>query len=201
MADVPHARIREYIGTLSSKAWDNLRNSQYLQPPLIDSRGMRFGRPKLQLWGDAAGFHDYEPHTLTVFQPFDDVSPLVRKAVWKESDDLRLLRALVEGKTPENLPEPMPTFEVCDKIIDGSRFEVLLNDAVGLRIPVVWAWPTDRDSLTTDVGMVGFEFFDLPEPQARIRCAWSVDLPPEWEPVTEWFGRMIEWLETQIEGD
>jgi hypothetical protein len=194
-----HARIRKYVGILSSKAWDNLRNSQYLRPPLIDSRGMRFGRPKLLLWRDAAGFHDYEPHTLTVFQPFDDISPLARKAVWKQSDDLRPLQEFAEGKKQESLPEPLPTIEVYDKTIDGSRFDALLDEAVGLRIPVVWPWPKDRDSLTTDVGMVGFEFYDLAEPPARVRCAWSVDLPPEWQPVADWFGRMFQWLETQLD--
>ena len=48
--------------------------------------------------------------------------------------------------------------------------------------------------------MVGFEYFDLAEPQASLRCAWSVDLPPEWQAVTDWFGRMYEWLDGHFAG-
>lgn len=178
-----HAVMRDYIRTLSSRAWESLRHSQNLQPPFIDERGLRLGRPRLQLWRDASGFHDGEPHTLTVFQPFNPIAaPLLRKGVWKRSEDQRPLYEFYEQRTRAELPEPWPTFDVQDKAIDRSAFEALLDEALRLRIPVAWPWQADRDELTSDVGMEGFEYFDLAEPQASVRCAWSVALPPEWQP-------------------
>lgn len=85
--------------------------------------------------------------------------------------------------------------------MESSEFEALLNQASDLRIPIAWSWPSDRYSVTTDVGMVGFEFVDIAEPQASLRCGWSMDLPPEWKPVTEWFGRMYEWLNGHFDED
>ena len=79
--------------------------------------------------------------------------------------------------------------------IDSTEFEARLAECFELRIPIVWPWPKDKESLTTDVGLLGFEYFDIAEPQASIRLAWSMDLPPDWEPVTKWFGKMYEFLE------
>jgi hypothetical protein len=151
------------------------------------------------LWRTAEGFHDYEPETLTVFQPFDDKEPLVRKAVWNRTEDQKPLHRFADGKALHDLPDPLPTIEVRDARIDTSAFETLLSQASKLRIPIVWPWPKDRDSVTTDVGMIGFEFFDIAEPQASLRCGWSMDLPPEWEPVMDWFDRMYNWPEAQFD--
>lgn len=43
MTGDPHARLRQYVKTLSSKAWDDLRSRQDLEPALIDSRGCVLG--------------------------------------------------------------------------------------------------------------------------------------------------------------
>jgi hypothetical protein len=147
------------------------------------------------LWRTAEGFHDYEPETLTVFHPFEEEPPLVRRAIWNRSEDQKPIHKLVDGKATDDLPDPSPTIVVRDARIDSAEFDGALDQAKDLRIPIVWPWPKDRDSVTTDVGMIGFEFFDIAEPQASLRCGWSMDLPPEWEPVADWFGRMYNLLE------
>lgn len=195
----PHAGIREYNRTLSSRAWDTLRNSEYAAPKLIDDRGLRFGRKRLMLWRTAEGFHDYEPETLTVFHPFKEEPPLVRRAIWNRSEDQKPIHKFIDGKAADDLPNPRPTIVVRDTRIDSAEFEVNVGQAANLRIPIVWPWSKDRDSVTTDVGMIGFEFFDIAEPQASLRCGWSMDVPPEWEPVMDWFGRMYDWLETHFD--
>ncbi len=189
------SKMRKLVKALTFEARHGLRYSEYVKPPLIDSQGYRFGRPRLLLWQDAEGFSDDEPQSLTVFQPFRNVAPLVRKTVWKRSVDMRPLQEVAEARSSQQPLESQPTFEVSDRRIDGLQFEALLNDATGLRIPVVWAWPKDLDGLTEDVGMVGFEYFDQREPQARVQCCWSMDLPPEWEPIIHWFAQMSDWLE------
>lgn len=191
--------MRDYVRALSNNAWDGLRNSAYLNPQLIDERGLRFGRRKLLLWRTADGFYDYEPETITVFQPFKDEAPLVRKAVWNRSEDQKLLRKFAEGQATAKFPAPTPTIEVRDARLDPDEFDALLKRATELRIPIVWTWAKERDSVTEDVGMVGFEFYDIAEPQASLRCAWSADLPLEWEPVAAWFGRAFMWLENHFD--
>lgn len=111
---------------------------------------------------------------------------------------MRPLHKFVEGAKLDDLPEPSPTIRVDVKSIDGCRFEALLDEAAALRIPVTWPWPKDRWRVTTDVGVVGFEFFDYAEPQARVRCSWAIDLPPGWQPVSEWFFRINDWLESHF---
>ncbi len=197
MNEARQALMREYNKALSSRAWQDLRNSQYIEPSLIDEHGLRIGRPQLSLWTSPSGFCDDEPHTLTVFQPFKKAPPLLRKAEWKLSIDLQPLHKLESGEL-NSLPDPKPTINVVDTTIDGADFEGLLAQAFDLQLPIAWPWPKDRASVTTDVGTVGFEFYDIAEPQASIRCAWSIDLPPNWQPVTDWFGRMYNWLEEQL---
>lgn len=146
-------------------------------------------------WRTAEGFHDDEPETLTVFQPFESEAPIVRKATWKRSVDQRSHHRLLDGRASDDLNSQCPTIVVRDERIDSTGFEDILDQATSLRISIVWPWPKDKESLTTDVGMVGFEFFDLAEPQASLRCAWSVDLPPEWEPIRQWYRRMYDFLQ------
>lgn len=187
--------MRNTIRTLSIRAWDALRNSEYAEPRLIDAQGRRFGRRRLMFWRTAEGFHDDEPETLTVFQPFESEAPIVRKATWKRSVDQRSHHRLLDGRASDDLNSQCPTIVVRDERIDSTGFEDILDQATSLRISIVWPWPKDKESLTTDVGMVGFEFFDLAEPQASLRCAWSVDLPPEWEPIRQWYRRMYDFLQ------
>ena len=195
MTDEILARLQEYNRAISIDAKDRLRHSQNLQPLLIDSRGLRLGQPKLRLWRDGADFNDYDPQTLTVFEPFDDQAPLLRKAVWKFSVDTEATRECYEGRLLETLPKPIPTFEVQDRRIDRSRFEALLEEACEWRLPVVWPWHMEQDAVTSGSRTVGFQFYSKPQPQASVQCSWSVDLPPEWEPVVDWFGRMLDWLD------
>jgi len=76
---------------MHSPAWQDLRHPENLSPKL-GQRGLRFGLRQLQLWRDAKGFYDFELHTLSVYQPFDDdVRPLVRKATWHRDITMRPL--------------------------------------------------------------------------------------------------------------
>lgn len=197
MSEDLHPVMREFNKALSSRAWDELRNSQYVEPCLTDENGLRLGRRRLMLWISPSGFSEDKPHTLTVFQPFEETRALLRKAVWDTSVYSQILSEFENGKRAM-LPEPRPTIRVSDTTINPEEFEARLAEGFELRIPILWPWPKDRDCLTTDVGLIGFEFFDIAEPQASLRCGWSMDLPPEWEPVTEWFGRMYQWLDSQL---
>jgi len=79
--------------------------------------------------------------------------------------------------------------------LDAIRLQSFFDRAAELAIPIAWRWQKHYASVTTDTGHVGFEFFDQSEPQASIRCSWSVDTPPGWEPVQEWFGDVFTWLD------
>lgn len=197
MASDPLATVREAISLMYQKAWGGLMRSEHLDPPLQDKQGLRHGRPQLLLWRDAEGFHDYEPHSLTVFQPFEKTPPMVREATWQRSADMDSV-ADRQKRSARELRPLTPTWTVRDAVIDRTAYEAILQPAFSLSVPIAWPWPSDRDSLTTDAGAIGFEFFDLAEPQASIRCKWSVDLPPGWEPIMTWFDQMFVWLTRQL---
>jgi hypothetical protein len=199
MSSEQRARLPRYANTLASKAWHWLEHSMFVPPALVDERGLRLGLPRVRLWRDASGFCDIEPYSLTVFHPLDkDAALLLRKAEWKRSHDLQYLRAAVDEMTTE---ERDPTIEVRDVSLDTKECEAMLEKGMALKIPVVWPWADERWSVTEDAGMVGFEVFDLAQPQARVRLSWFVDVPSEWQPVTDWFGELLQWLERCLDGD
>lgn len=117
--------------------------------------------------------------------------------VGKRSKDLQRIPATMEigGKDVD------PTIAVQDVPLDRTKLEEILETATALRIPPYWPWQGDRRSVTSDAGTVGFEVFDLPEPQARLRLTWSADVPPGWQPVVDWFGELLQWLEGCLEED
>ncbi|TWT57124.1 hypothetical protein KOR42_04820 [Thalassoglobus neptunius] len=191
-----HLDLRNHIRTLSSLAWDSLNNSEFLKPGLIDERGLRFGRPRL--WRTADGFHDYEPETLTIFQPFKDESPLIRKAIWNRSADMKRVFEISEDQHSHTAFNPVPTITIQDASIEKDGFEAILVQANEIRLPLMWPWSNHRDNLTEDVGKVGMEVFDIAQPQASLRLEWSAEPPPEWKPALEWFDQMSNWLESQL---
>jgi hypothetical protein len=69
----------------------------------------------------------------------------------------------------------------------------LLAEAAEFRVPV--AWFSHTESVTSDVGGCGFEFFSRDQPPAAIRLGWSWDTPPEWKAILCWWGRLRQFLE------
>ncbi|MEW4489808.1 hypothetical protein AB1L42_17125 [Thalassoglobus sp. JC818] len=130
-------------------------------------------------WRTADGFHDYEPETLTVFHPFKDQSLLLRKAIWNRSSDMKRVFEFSEDQHSCAAFIPIPTITVQDATIEMDEFESILARANEIRLPFIWPWSNDRDSLTEDVGKVGMEVFDIAQPQASLRLEWAVDPPPE----------------------
>ena len=177
---------------LSAKAWHRLEYSMSVEPLLVDERQLPFGLPRIRVWGDAWGFCNINPRSLTVFYPFDEAAaPILRMAEWKRSHDFQVLNASINE---ENGEEPEPTIEVHDVSIDREGLEKILEKGMPLRIPIVWQWEGDW-SATEDTGLAGFEVFDPTQPQARLRLAWFDDFPPEWQPVVDWFYELLHWLD------
>lgn len=186
------AELPIYVTTLAIKAWHWLNNPMLVEPALVDQRGLRLGLQRIRLWSDTSGFCDIEPQTLTVFYPFDETcAPILRKAEWQRSKDLQRVPATIEigGKDID------PTIIIQDVRLDKTRLEEILQAAMSLRMSLCWPWQEDRRSITSDVGTVGFEVFDLSEPQARLRLAWSSDVPPGWAPIVEWHNKLVDWFE------
>jgi hypothetical protein len=87
-----------------------------------------------------------------------------------------------------------PTFEVRDAPAPAAEFAALLKEATAFRVPVVWLGREDRESVTTDVGARGFEFFSREQPPAVLRLQWSAEMPAEWLPITKWFENVRNFL-------
>jgi hypothetical protein len=181
-------------GTLDMCAWWLLEHSENLNPRLISDEGLRFGLQRLRLWDDAMGFGcEHQPFTLTVFHPFHpEATPIVRKAVWQRTPDLRHLSTSLGEDYGRAVPFE-PTITVQDAPLPAGDLERVLEKAMSLRLPLVWFDPTE--TVTDDVGSFGFEFCSLSQPQARLRLEWSFDIPADWQPVVDWATRVRDFLE------
>ena len=194
MEPSPHDPWRVSWEAMNARAWWYLDHSADLPPSV--SRGKPFhGLPRLRLWDDAMGFGcEMEPSTLTVYELFAEDyhrEPVVREAVWRRSGDLsRVHREVERSGRPVTFK---PTVSVRDAAVPPDRLAGLLGEAAALRVPVTWF--NDTDSVTSDVGGRGFEFFSRDQPPAVVTLEWSCDTPPEWEPVLEWCGRLRQFLE------
>ena len=89
-----------------------------------------------------------------------------------------------------------PTVRVRDAAVPADRLAALLAEAARFRVPVMWFG--DTESVTSDVGGRGFEFFSRDQPPAVVTLEWSFDTPAEWEPVLEWCGRLRRFLEGRL---
>ena len=171
-----------------------LERSADLKPSLVVDGLMTYGPPRLRIWGDAGGFGcELEPTSLTVFDPFHDISskPIVREAVWHRTSDLRRLHAMGEDKEKEVALEP--TIAVRDADIPSDQFKAILLAGRDHFVPLVWM--DEMKEVTCDVGSVGFEFFSRDQPPAVLRLVWSSDTPEQWNPVKEWVARLRDFLE------
>lgn len=178
------------------RAWSMLKSSESIAPKLVSEDGLRFGLPWMRIWDDAMGFGcDIEPFTVTVFDPFDEENqPLVRKAVWQRTHDLRRLHTLVEERHEAMSFEP--TISIADATVPGGELQMILRTGLALRVPLVRL--SNKVSVTTDVGSVGFEFFTLDQPQAKASLEWSFDPPSEWQPAIEFATRLRAFLESWL---
>ena len=181
-------------GAVDALAWAYLnRNGQI---PASVRRGLpHHGLPRLRLWDDPSGMAcGVEPTTLTVFELFTETyqrEPVVREAVWTRSADLGRVQQGVSRAGAAVVLEP--TVRERYAAVPGERLADLLREACGFRLPV--AWFDDEESVTSDVGSAGFEFFSRNQPPASLRLTWSWDTPDEWRPVIEWYGRVRQLLE------
>src|SRR6266851_4800350 len=161
-------------------AWSLLDQSDNIEPPLKESNGLRLGLPWMRIWDDAMSFGcPHEPFTLTVFQSFtSENKSFLRKAMWQRALDLRRLWDPPEDR---DMPERFePTLTVADAKIPRKKLEAVLDSGRHLSLPITKL--TYDESITSDVGSMGFEFFTLNQPQARVRLEWSAYPPKEWEP-------------------
>ncbi len=175
-------------------AWWKLNNSADLPPSVSNGRPFH-GLPRLRLWDDAKGFGcESEPTTLTVYELFTDDDrrePVVREAVWQRSADLS--RVHQEMKRSSQSVTFRPTVRVRDAEVPAEQLATILSEAGGFRLPV--AWFRNTESVTSDVGGHGFEFFSRDQPPAALKLEWSYDTPQNWEPVLDWCGRLRQFLE------
>jgi hypothetical protein len=194
MTPSPNDPWRVSWESLQGRAWWYLNHSAKLPPSV--SRGQSFhGLPRLRLWDDAMGFGpETEPTTLTVYELFTDDDrrePVVREAVWQRTADLK--RAHQEAKQSGQPAVFEPTIGVRDAVVPADQLGALLAEALGFRVSI--AWFGDTEAITSDVGSRGFEFFSKDQPPAALKLEWSLDTPPEWEPVLDWLSRLRQFLE------
>jgi hypothetical protein len=138
-------------------AWSLLENSDNIAPRLLQPNGCRFGLPRLRIWADPCGLWGGEPYTLTVYQPWLKEQSIVRKAHWRSTSDFERMRELVEAQDrPVSID---PTITVTDATVPGPELEAILLSGQNLRLPIVKL--KYRDSVTSDVGSMGIEFYTL----------------------------------------
>lgn len=183
-------------GSMGTRAWSLLENSESIRPALGSPDGFRYGLPWMRMWDDAMGFGcEIEPFTLTVFHPFlPGDQPIVRKATWERTPDLRRLHELVERQGQVVSIEP--TITVKDAIVPVAELNTILRSGLSLRVPVVRL--SEAMSVTSDVGSVGFDFYTLDQPQAKVSLEWSFDPPGEWKAAIEFVARIQALLEDTL---
>jgi hypothetical protein len=162
--------------------------------PSVSRGGLFHGLPRLRLWDDAQGFGcETDPTTLTVYELFTETwerKPVIREVVWRQWVDYeRVQTALKQTKEPVFLA---PTIVVRDGDVPAAQFQSFLKEASAFRVPITWFG--DTESVTSDVGARGFEFFSRDQPTASLELTWSDMRPPEWDPVIEWYYKMHEFL-------
>jgi hypothetical protein len=90
-----------------------------------------------------------------------------------------------------------PTVIVADARIPGKKLQAILDSGRHLSLPIIkLSYP---ESITSDVGSIGFDFFTLNQPQAKVSLEWSADPPKEWEPAIDFANRLQKFLETCLE--
>ena len=181
---------------MGTRAWSLLENSESIRPALGSTDGLRYGLPWMRMWDDAMGFGcEIEPFILTVFHPFlPDDQAIVRKAIWERTPDLRRLHELVERQGQVVSIEP--TITVKDALVPVAELNAILRSGLGLHVPLVRL--SDAMSVTSDVGSVGFDFYTLDQPQAKVSLEWSFDPPGEWKAAIEFVARLQALLEDTL---
>src|SRR5713226_6183888 len=177
-------------------AWSLLEHSDNLAPRLIGANAC-FGLPLVRIWEDPRGLGgDRDPFSLTVFQPFSSTDrSIVRKAVWRRSLDLRRLLDPVEE---QDMPVSFdPTITVTDVPVPGNEWEAILHTGLNIRLPLVTL--RDSESVSSDVGSVGFEFLTQDEPQTKVSLEWPWDTHSEWQPAIEFVTRVRVFLESCLD--
>ena len=167
-------------------------------PPAV-RRGQPFhGLPRLRLWNDPGGMaYEVEPTTWSVFELFTDTwerEPVVREAVWQRTADGDRVRDAVGSA--RNQVFLAPTVSVRFGRVPSDELAEFIREGCAFRLPV--AWLSDTESVTSDVGSVGFEFFSRDQPPASLRLTWSFDTADDWKPVIEWYYRLQEFLTTCV---
>jgi hypothetical protein len=147
----------------------------------------------MRIWHDPMGVGCLEePSTLTVFHDFSEKQPIVRKAIWQSSSDLKRLWDPPDDRDMPNIIQP--TFTVTDAALSAKKLQAILDSARDLSVPIIRL--TYSDSVASDVGSMGFEFFTLNQPKAIVSLEWSWDSPKEWAPAIEFAGRLQHFLES-----
>jgi len=182
---------------INARAWWYLENSARLPPSV--SRGRPFhGIPRLRLWDDAIGlFSEAGPTSWTVFELFTDTharEPVVRRAIWKRTEDLRKLHD--EVQEANKVLSLRPTISVRDVPVPEIELADFLSQAASFHVPIAWL---DDDGMDiTDVGSVGFEFLSRDQPPAVLRLQWSAGRPACWERIDQWYCKMRDFLEGSL---
>jgi hypothetical protein len=173
-------------------AWSMLEQSDEIEPKLLGPQRARYGLPWIRFWEDALGFGcPYEPFSLTVFHDFSEKQPILRKAVWQRTSDLN---RLWDPPDDRDLPDKLdPRIKVTDAAVPAKKLRAILDSGRDLSLPIIRL--TYSDSVTSDVGSGGLEFFTLNQPQAKVTMEWSADPPKEWQSAIEFALRLQEFLE------
>src|SRR5216683_2367732 len=103
-------------------AWSLLEHSDNIEPKLVGPKGLRYGLPWMRIWHDPRGVGCLEePSTLTVFHDFSEKQPIVRKAIWQSSSDLK---RLWDPPDDRDIPDIIqPTITVTDGAVPAKKLQ------------------------------------------------------------------------------
>jgi hypothetical protein len=176
-----------------ARGWFLLEHSSSLQPVLVVN-GLRTHWLRLRLWVNPGGLSESEPMSLSVFDPFDHASykPMVREVIWHCRSDWRRFHGMVEDVKKGVSLEP--TFAVRDADVPADRLKAMLYSGSALLVPLVWM--DETESVTSDAGEMGFEFFSRHQPPAVLRLRWSWETPEQWDPAKAWVARLHDFLDS-----
>jgi hypothetical protein len=172
---------------LYTLAWSLLENSFRLAPEIPSGLKWR-SCPRLLIWDDAEGWCDFQPRTLTVYEPWTPETGhqrVVRYAEWDRNSDFDALR-----RQPVSVN---PTISVRDSKVPDEPFNRILRNLAGCRLCP--ANLVDDGGDTDDVGSTGFEYFSKDYPASRCRLQWAEEeYPADWKPIVELIDEMKHFL-------
>ncbi len=175
-----------------SYAWYLLNHSWQLSPEVPVEYTPH--NPRLKIWDDANGWTDNNPNTLIVFLGPDE-RVLCRHAVWhcKQTGEIKpRLIDFIEQDGQVQFHPPNITFT--DAEVPFSPLQKHLETIAAQKVSAISLQTLHKPSVTSDAGSIGFEFFSQDQPPSSVRYTWSVDTPPEWEPVISEIKKLREFL-------